>query len=168
MTIREYLKSIGATENELSAKVVTRMEQKMLIDSDLSEFKSDTVLAILSSAVTAMDKAGNAASSATLNAQAAERSLKAAMTEAERELSDLKAQTAGLRDMKINSPETKDAVMAYTDTLNATKEIFGADAMNPDVIAAAIQAASYMAWRSIMGPKGKDDGWEQVYPRKRV
>lgn len=155
-------------QEALNAKVVTRMEQKMLCDMDLSEFKADTIMAILSSAETGLYKAGSAASSATLNAQAAERSLKAAMTEAERELSDLKAQTAGLRDMKINSPETKDAVMAYTATLNATKEIFGADAMNPDVIVAAIQAGSYMAWRSIMGPKGKDDGWEQVYPRKRV
>ena len=34
MTIREFLKKLGASDQELGAKVVQRMEQAMMVDTD--------------------------------------------------------------------------------------------------------------------------------------
>lgn len=153
MTIREYLASIGATQAELQAKVVARMEQAMMVDADLQQFKPDTVLEMLYKTIDELKLRESSLSAKLSDAKTCTYHLDHALKIAQAERDDLKAQTAGLKDMKISSPETKDAVMAFTATLNATKEIFGTEAMTSDVIVAAINAGSYMAWRSIMGPK---------------
>jgi len=162
MTIREYLKRLGATDNELTAKVVARMEQQMLIDSDLSEFQPDTVMSILSRAADGLSIANDKMVSNIDHASQTLKRLQNAMGEAMAQLDDLRSQTAGIKDAIIANPETKDAVMAYAATLRATKEIFGAEAMTADVIIAAVNAGSYMAWRSIMGPKEPEQGMKRV------
>ena len=153
MTIREYLKKLGATENELGAKVVQRMEQAMLVDADLSQFRVDTVVKIIADAASGLASAnGNTKS----NIAAAERitaELKGNIADAEAHIEDLRQQTKGIKDAKIKSLETKDAVMAYAAVLNATREIFGDANLSADVMVAAINAGSYIAWRGIMGPK---------------
>ena len=156
MTIREYLKSLGATDAELQAKVIGRMENAMLFDADLAQFKPDTVLKAIEIASNALSTANQVARQNINRAVEVSELLESASKKARNELDDLHQQIAGLKDAKISSPETKDAVMAYAATLNATKEIFGSESMTPDVIIAAISAGSYMAWRSIMGPKDND------------
>ena len=156
MTIREYLKSIGATEAELSAKVVGRMESRMLFDTDMQKFAPDTVMQIVKMAVDELRDAGRISSKievGVLNANAAASRLENAIRQSEMQLKDLERQTAGIKDAKIENRETRDAVMAYTATLRATREIFGEAAMTPEVMAETIKAGSYIAWRGIMGPK---------------
>ena len=153
MTIREYLKSLGAAESELTAKVVTRMEQAMMFDSDLQQFKPDTVVSIITRAADGLKEANKAAEQNKFAVQQLTSELNRLTKVAETEKHDLKMQIEGVEGIKINDKATKDAVMAYAASLKATKEVFGEDAMTSDVIVAAINAGSYMAWRSIMGPK---------------
>lgn len=156
MTIREYLKMLGATDAELTAKVVTRMEKAMLFDSDLKQFSPDTVLNMLAVSADALGKANGEIRVNIRKAEEDNERLGRAIAEAGRQLDDLRKQTAGIKDAKINSPELRDAVMAFAATINATQEIFGKDNMTQDVIVAAVNAGSYIAWRGIMGPKNKD------------
>lgn len=156
MTIREYLKSLGATDAELTAKVVARMEKAMLFESDLKQFSPDTVLNMLAVSADALDKANGDMRVNIRKADEDIERLNRAIAEAGRQLDDLRKQTAGIKDAKINSPELRDAVMAYAATINATQEIFGEANMTQEVMTAAINAGSYIAWRGIMGPKSKD------------
>jgi len=164
MTIREYLKKLGATDQELTAKVVQRMEKAMLIDADLEQFPADTVLKIITGAASGLENANGKAQGTInlMNSTAAE--LLKAVDSARAQLEDLKRQTSGIKDAKINSPETRDAVMAYATVLNATKEIFGENGLEPDVMIAAINAGSYIAWRGIMGPKDPEmsTNWKKL------
>ena len=157
MTIREYLESIGATQSELSAKVVKRMENVMLGNIDLTQFKADTVLSVLHGATDGLEKAKKAYEAKEQSEERSAKQLDSAILRAHDALNELKAQTAGICDVKINNAETKDAVAAYTATLRATKEIFSEKNMTENVMIAAINAGSYMAWRSIMGPKDNDE-----------
>ena len=157
MTIREYLESIGATQSELGAKVVKRMEEAMLADVDLSKFSADTALKALDSAADKLDSLNKTYAILREREERSEKSLDSAILRANDALNELKAQTAGICDVKINNAETKDAVAAYTATLRATKEIFSEENMTEKVMIAAINAGSYMAWRSIMGPKDNDE-----------
>ena len=153
MTIREYLKNIGATDQELSAKVLQRMERAMLIDTDLEQFHADTVLSIIQGAASGLENANGQTLATVSKATNAMQELDKAVADARAQLSDLKQQTAGIKDAKINNAETRDAVMAYAAVLNATKEIFGNENLTVEVMTAAINAGSYIAWRGIMGPK---------------
>lgn len=159
MTIRQYLRGLGATENELKANVIERMERAMMLDTDLEQLKPDTVLAMLEKAVSGVETFNNSLKSNINDGNKIQRELSDKIEAAKDTCDELRTQMNGARNVKINNPETRDAVMAFAATLNATKEIFGAEAMSGDVIVAAINAGSYMAWRSIMGPK---DSTEQV------
>jgi len=153
MTIREYLKSIGATENELSAKVVARMEHLMMTESDLSEFKPDTVMKILKGAIDGLDIANNHVQRNIDEAEAKAKNLRVLIDNARIEANDLIDQTKHLSELKIRNPDIKDAVMAYAAILRATKEVFGMDSISAEVMCRAIEAGSYVAYRGVMGPK---------------
>ena len=51
----------------------------------------------------------------------------------------------------IDDRDIRNAVAAFNTTLNITKNIFGDDKMTETVICKAIEAGSYIAYRSIMG-----------------
>lgn len=51
----------------------------------------------------------------------------------------------------IQDRELRESVLAYGDMLAATKNVFGEENMTESVMVAAIQAASYTAYRNIMG-----------------
>lgn len=53
----------------------------------------------------------------------------------------------------VRDSQIQDGVMAYAGVLAATREIFGTENMSEDVMIAAIQAASYIGYRGVMGPK---------------
>lgn len=153
MTIREYLQKLGATDAELRANVVSRMENAMLIDTDLSEMKADTVECIMNDTLHAIATAQKALMLDAGNARDTIRSLESMIAQAKREANDLREQVGVVQDSKITDPASKDAVRVYAATLNATKEVIGEGNLTPEVIISAIEAGSYMAWRSIMGPK---------------
>lgn len=58
----------------------------------------------------------------------------------------------------IDDKATMNGLMAYREVLQATLDVFGEDRVTESVAIKAIEAASYCAWRSIMGPKGDSDG----------
>lgn len=51
------------------------------------------------------------------------------------------------------SDETANAIGAYKGILQATQEVFGEENMTVEVMRAACEAGSYIAWRTIMGGK---------------
>ena len=51
----------------------------------------------------------------------------------------------------ITNQEIVDAAICFRETLNAVKEIFGNEQMTTDVICKAIEAGSYMGYRTIIG-----------------
>ena len=51
----------------------------------------------------------------------------------------------------IQDRDLRESVLAYGDMLAATKNVFGEENMTESVMVAAIQAASYTAYRNIMG-----------------
>lgn len=56
----------------------------------------------------------------------------------------------------VTNKKTIEAINAYEMVLARTKEAVGADGMTEAVWVKAIEAGSYCAWRSIMGPKFPD------------
>lgn len=68
-------------------------------------------------------------------------------------LKDLKDITYCTSEYKtIKDADLRDSVLAYGNMLQATKNIFGEENMTENVMIAAIQAASYTAYRNVMGP----------------
>ena len=51
----------------------------------------------------------------------------------------------------IENREIRDAALCFRETLNAVKEVFGEERMTTEVICQAIEAGSYMGYRTIMG-----------------
>ena len=51
----------------------------------------------------------------------------------------------------INNRDTRDAVMAFANVLRVVKDIFGEENMTEAVMMQAIEAGSYIGYRSIMG-----------------
>ena len=57
----------------------------------------------------------------------------------------------------IDDKATRNEIMAYREVLRVTLDVFGEDRVTENVAIKAIDAASYCAWRSIMGPKSRKD-----------
>lgn len=51
----------------------------------------------------------------------------------------------------IENREIRDAALCFIETLKAVKEVFGEEKMTTEVICQAIEAGSYMGYRTIMG-----------------
>lgn len=167
MTIREYLRKLGATDAEMKAKVIERMENAMMFDTDLSLLTPDTVLQIITSAASAvnascseLERAEGRINASIKNADKAADKLTQCIKEADSQMDFI---SKGLSGNAIRDTAAKDAVLAFAYTLRSTKEIFGEEALTPEVMIAAINAGSYIAWRDIMGPKQTTS-----YPTKRV
>ena len=56
-----------------------------------------------------------------------------------------------MKEYGINDRSTKDAVMAFANVLRIVKDIFGEERMSENVMQQAIEAGSYIGYRSIMG-----------------
>ena len=155
MTIRDYLKNLGATEMMLSAKVVELMEQKMLFDTDLADLSADTVAKILGDLVKNVGAAATRLESFTVHEKYAADDLERKMAQAQAQSDMLQKivheATAGISNIEIHNPDVKDAVVAYAAVLKATREVFGEENMTEDVMAHAVDAGSYIAWRGMTG-----------------
>ena len=68
-----------------------------------------------------------------------------------------------LRDLRyvIDDPQARNGAVAYAAVLAATRQILGKDNLSEGVMIAAIQAASYIGYRGVMGPK-------QPEPMRRI
>ncbi len=155
MTIRDYLKNLGATEQQLSAKVIEIMEQKMLFDTDLADLSADTVAKILGDLIKNVGAAATRLESFMVQEKFAANDLERKMTQAQAR-SDLLEKivyeaNAGISNIEIHNPDVKDAVVAYAAVLKATREVFGEEKMTEDVMAHAVDAGSYIAWRGMTG-----------------
>ena len=82
-----------------------------------------------------------------------------ALREASRLSSVLKEQTTNAKTQYIDDREIRNAVAAFNATLNIVQSIFGEENMTEIVMCKAIEAGSYIAYRSIMG--------ETAQPAKR-
>lgn len=70
----------------------------------------------------------------------------------------------------VTNKKTLEAINAYEMVLARTKAVVGDEGMTEAVWVKAIEAGSYCAWRSIMGPKfpdGQGEGGPQGYYQKK-
>lgn len=72
---------------------------------------------------------------------------------AEQTVEALKHYYTGIAKEQVGDSRVRDAVAAYKDVLLATREVFGEERMTANVMIAAIEAGSYVGWRTIMGEK---------------
>ena len=56
-----------------------------------------------------------------------------------------------MKEYGINDRSTKDAVMAFANVLRIVKDIFGEERMSENIMLQAIEAGSYIGYRTIMG-----------------
>ena len=63
----------------------------------------------------------------------------------------LEVLSQGINITYIDDKDIRNAVAAFNSTLNITKNIFGEGKMTEQVICKAIEAGSYIAYRTIMG-----------------
>lgn len=71
--------------------------------------------------------------------------------DAEEILSELRRYVTSKDAFRISERKTTDALIAYRIVLQNTKEIFGEEKLTENVMMKAIEAASYIGYRSIMG-----------------
>lgn len=165
MTIREYLESIGATPAEMSAKVVSRMEQRMLTDGDFKDMQFDTVADTLRRLISDAMRIDGKTTESINDLKRVKSNLDETMQRARDIDIDLAKTVSDANKISITDKTIKDAVIAYRTILEITQNVFGENMMTADVIVSAINAASYIGWRSIMGPKDAsncDNGFMQV------
>ena len=62
-----------------------------------------------------------------------------------------------MKDKTISNAAIINGVNAFGRMLESVRDIFGEESMTESVICAAINAASYGYWRSIMGPKSSNE-----------
>lgn len=152
-TLRDEMRKRGANEAQLGSKTMQMAE----------EIFADKAVDGLSEANGRLDA---------LNAKADR--LKLLYADAEKIGYELERQSDNARDvmsgligatgdarktadkLQVKDAATIDALNAYSEVLRRTKEIVGGE-MTETIWVEAVQAASYCAWRSIMGPKEKQD-----------
>ena len=146
MDVKQYLESHGATQSQLDSKT-TEMVISGLLDEEIAS--SDTVRAEFS-------KMREGISAAKFKSDAIMRGLEGyekRFQSLERLMSDAEKCAS---DRVIDDQRVVDGVNAFTRMLESTRDVFGEDSMTESVICAAIEAASYGFWRSVMGSKHDD------------
>ena len=156
MTIKEYLKSIGAKDNELTANVVKLMENAMLFDVDIKDLQLDTVLEKVKAENEKTKSVDGSLIMRRLEADKAREKLELLLYEVNITYNAKLTEMKQIKDGILMDKDLKDAVTAYRAVLQATVDVFGVDKLTSEVMAGAINAGSYIAWRGIMGPKDKD------------
>lgn len=154
MNIREALKEHGATDQQLSAKVVDLVEEVLaeLTDETIKEIGVHRAVVIrndLIERITELDAAISEFTIATHRYETAQREAWDTYNAVENLVHPLRA----FIDAHPKLGEVGDsmkAIATYKGMLEATKDVFG-DQLSDEVMSASIEAASYGAWRTIMG-----------------
>lgn len=154
-TLEESLRARGASDQMINSRTF-QMAQEVIADgavdgldeARLVEQRVECATARAQSAFSAI----NAATQESIN-------LLNTMNEA---IGDLER---SVEEVTIKDKKTREAVNAYTLVLMRTKDAVGKDGMTERIWEKAIEAASYCAWRSIMGPKvpdQRDGSWNRI------
>jgi Mg2+ and Co2+ transporter CorA len=64
-----------------------------------------------------------------------------------------------LSETKLSDAKNVETVNLYKLLLKSGKDVFGEERMTDSAIASLCNAASYIVWRDIMGPKGEEQKW---------
>lgn len=156
MTLREYLEAHGASKQQLSSQTLEMCEEAMLSESGIID---ETATATLKRKTDEIKKAEWEVK----NYSAALSNLKSEISSTKREMSELRYNLAeiktGISEIDINDETLKDAVRAYSQILQITKDAYvGMVGGVPDeVMIEAIRAGSYAVWQGIRGPLYKDE-----------
>lgn len=144
-TLEDALRLRGATDQMLASKTF-QMAQDAIADGAVDGLDEARVVANkIEQATKRADRMLGALSDTSKQSE----NLLLIMDDAMRTLEPMAAKVT-LTDRK-----TIDAVNAYTLVLQRTKEVLG-DNLGDEVLIKTIEAASYCAWRTIMGPKAPD------------
>lgn len=165
MTIRDYLIQIGATPAEMSAKVINRMEQRMMTDGDLKDLQLDTVKSMLHQTIEAACRQNERCEGNINIADGLINKLSQTIEKAETAQKNVDKQQKLIEQGYIMDAKTCDAVAAFRTVIKTVQDVFGEENMTEAVIIAAIEAGSYMGWRSIMGPKEEPP---TINPKRRA
>ena len=142
-SLREYLINRGATEANLNAKVVPIIEEG-LINKEIS------TSATAREAIRNMKMEAEKVRSMTFSLR---RDINEIRNDYDKTNDAVRKYSEAITQNIIKDPKSIDAVNVFKRTLLATLEVFGEKMMTEAVCCKAIEAASYGAWRSIMGEK---------------
>lgn len=141
--IRRWLIEKGATQAQYNSKTVDWLEQAMT-DGEISV--SATAKEHIASLQCKVEQANAKTDSIAKKLGVVEDRYNHAI--------ELLEQTErSTREKTISNGAIIDGVNAFGRMLESVRDIFGEESMTESVICAAINAASYGYWRSIMGPK---------------
>ena len=164
MDIREALREHGATDQQIQAKVVDLIEEVLaeMSDEDRANGGVRTMVKIRASLMNKLNELNGAIVDFNVASQRAER----AQEDAWEVYSKMQNLIYPLQTFIDTHPEignlgdSMKAIATYRGMLEATKDVFG-ESLSDEVMSASIEAASYGAWRTIMGEA------QPTTPRKR-
>lgn len=141
--LRKFLEDYGLSKVQMGATAVGVIERGML-DSEIST--SATALA-------AIKKMNNNVQQTQQRVSNMDIDIRAMKSDCEQLHAMLDNAKTNARQDIINDPKSIDAVNVFTRVLQSAVDVLGDDKMTEAVCCKAIEAASYGAWRSIMGEK---------------
>ena len=147
VSVMEYLEKQGATKSQLTAGVIPMIIDGMT-DEEIS--KSATMREQVDLMKERIEQAGGEAHRVDKHLQEVKKQY--------REITELLEQAEiSVSERMITDPKLVDGVNAFMQMLESVRDVFGTNNMTESVICAAINAASYGYWRSIMGGKHPDE-----------
>ena len=142
-SLREYLEDIGATKAQMSAQVIPMIEKGLLAKEISSSATAQAAINKMNSQVRQTQQRVNSM----------DIDISSMKSDCEQLHSMLDSAKIEARQNIINDPKSIDAVNVFTRVLQSAVDVLGDDKMTEAVCCKAIEAASYGAWRSIMGEK---------------
>ena len=70
-----------------------------------------------------------------------------------------------IKDNQLKDSKNIETVTLFRQLLQSGRDVFGTDAMTDGAIASLCNAASYIVWRDIMGPKNEENAYKNGYRR---
>lgn len=141
--LRDYLIGRGATKAQMGAQVIPMIEHGML-NQEISS--SETARASINKLCSTVSQTQQRVRNMGID-------IRTMKSDCEELHSMIESAKVNARQNIINDPKSIDAVNVFTRVLQSAVDVLGDDKMTEAVCCKAIEAASYGAWRSIMGEK---------------
>lgn len=152
MDLKTALKERGLTDQQLTAKAVTVMEQ-MLAEDCCGVTTVETAKALVEEVKEAQRSIKHDISYANRGIE----SLSNYIKQFENRIARMDEKVSAYEESKkaeiIDDEKLLDTLNFYTALLQRTQNVFGAEKMTETVIVQLLETASYGVWRSIMGGK---------------
>lgn len=166
--LQEQLTKMGATPSQVNSSTVKMVERAMVEDTEfIQKTALDAVERLANTFEEAKQNIGQLSAMVENAEKRAGKIVSGVTEEAKKEVAGLESQVEELRRERfdlakgtIRDTGLAEAVKAYREVLQATKDVFGEEIEKHALyscIEAAINAGSYIAWRGIMGPKSDDN-----------